>query len=900
MAKSVDRTISERAVRAQDKARRHFFVRLCMAGTLLTVLLAVYNFLDSLRSGTWFLVTYVKLAAMLSFIFAVMVGERIWGLTKTFKVTVASGMFCVGVFIAVLSRPSDNWHLFSILMLDFACIMASDEDEGALQGLSIALFLGYVVYVFLHTLSVNGTGPEIHPIEFHPEYHVGNQLFCSIIPVLLNYLLIVSYARDLRRESTRVRNSVELVSTIAEALNNFDIERAQLLLPDNAGDEDGDSVCKQLGQLIYNLQVYRPFLPNYLFPQQQNDGGDSDPTGGAIAKAMWGHPTFWDNAASAAMRLRDPAYTLNEFHSDVAAAFPELQLYNLGSQCSSGRTCSEEHQRTLGALYSVYCVSRLDIDGKEIFAFGVDSHGKPAVKFARECTTPGQMGSPRLDCDPTDPRLMFYMAMDWDRMLDLFIRAGLLRYGGGRDRSISDTGTIVSGILSSNMSPQVSKRESSKTPVFVEHERMTAFLALTAFHDIMKNSMLLPTVHGKHAPYYGLCEGDQVHDHDLALRYIMEHFPGLLPSFNGLGPAQRAVLFFTQGKMGFNNGWLVQGEAPPGALFSKFKEVITVGGASDSDISFYFAHWLTDLAGAEPFGEGPWPGSEKFVRRFPLKVLNAFLDSFAYVNHLNLLSEVQVMEDYLRARWEALALPAGAPEGCAVAAMRLALMAQGFEPAAMDALRQLPASDRNVLAAELARTGLRQQFAGAPAEVRSQPRGPALLIYYAPGLIQKAGAPHVGEALQILAALCRAARRLFPLDAAPHLVERTVVVRIEAMKVLSPPEIRAAGTWLLRATTAEYAVAELCSAQPRGLPEVRAAAADAPQDRPEDVDADARVAIVEIPPLQPAPSEVRSSLDVPAPQGTPRTSSRRTSRCSVATPQESGPTAPPSPRVLSV
>eukprot|EP00959_Pyramimonas_sp_CCMP1952_P192925 4033899-Pyramimonas_sp.AAC.1 len=85
--------------------------------------------------------------------------------------TVAFAMFCVCVLIAVLSRPLDNWHLFIILTLDFATIMQTNEDELALQGLSIAVFFGYVVYVFLHTLSVNGTGPEIHPIEFHPEYH---------------------------------------------------------------------------------------------------------------------------------------------------------------------------------------------------------------------------------------------------------------------------------------------------------------------------------------------------------------------------------------------------------------------------------------------------------------------------------------------------------------------------------------------------------------------------------------------------------------------------------------------------------------------------------------------------------------------------------------------------------
>ncbi|CAK0839646.1 unnamed protein product [Prorocentrum cordatum] len=749
MARSSQHSIGERKSTSQDKAMTGFVLRLCMTGLVSVLGMVVANVFDSMRSGVWSPITYIKLVAVVAFFMTVMVSERIWGLTRVFKMTVAFAMFCVCVLIAVLSRPLDNWHLFIILTLDFATIMQTNEDELALQGLSIAVFFGYVVYVFLHTLSVNGTGPEIHPIEFHPEYHVGNQLFCSIIPVLLNYLLIVSYARDLRRESTRVRNSVELVSTIAEALNNFDIEAAQRLLPDSSEDEDGVPICKQLGQLIRNLQAYRPFLPNYLFPK--NTGSDSDPTGGAIAAAMWGKPTFWHNAASAAMRLRDPEYSLSEFHADVEAAFPELQLYNEGSECSSGRTSSEEYERTLGALYSVYCFARLDIDGKEIFSFGVDQQGKPAVRAAWESSLTTPVGIPLAECDPTDLRHVFYTSMDWDRMLELFVRAGLLRKAASSDPGALGTESWTSW----SISPRPSKRSSSKTPTksryFVDHERMTAFLALTAFHDVMKNSILLPKVHDEHAPYHGLLGGDRIYDHDLALRYIMEHFPGLLPSFNGLGPAQRAVVFFTQAKTEFNNGWLVQGEAPPGALFSKFKEVITLGGASDSDISFHFAHWLTDLAGAEPFGDRPWPGSEKFVRKFPLKVLNAFLDSFTYVNLLSLHSEVQVMEDYLQARWQTFGLPA-APEDCAVAAMRLALMAQGFERAAVAALKALPPQDRGVLAIELARTGLQAQFASAPAELRgpaagpaAPAAGPALLVYYGPALIQTAE-PELREA----------------------------------------------------------------------------------------------------------------------------------------------------------
>ena len=46
---------------------------------------------------------------------------------------------------------------------------------------------------------------------------------------------------------------------------------------------------------------------------------------------------------------------------------------------------------------------------------------------------------------------------------------------------------------------------------------------------------------------------------------------------------------------------LVQAEAPPGALFKRFKaQLRTNPDLSQSDIAFFFVHWLTDLAGAEP------------------------------------------------------------------------------------------------------------------------------------------------------------------------------------------------------------------------------------------------------------------------------------------------------------
>merc|ERR1711976_892488 len=105
-------------------------------------------------------------------------------------------------------------------------------------------------------------------------------------------------------------------------------------------------------------------------------------------------------------------------------------------------------------------------------------------------------------------------------------------------------------------------------------------LALTAIHDIMKIQALLPTVAARHAPFSGHGKGERIGDHDLALAYVLQHHPKLLPSYYGLSAKSRQVLLFTQAKMDFNNGWLVQAEAPPGKLFQNFKEVIRAGHAS--------------------------------------------------------------------------------------------------------------------------------------------------------------------------------------------------------------------------------------------------------------------------------------------------------------------------------
>ena len=89
---------------------------------------------------------------------------------------------------------------------------------------------------------------------------------------------------------------------------------------------------------------------------------------------------------------------------------------------------------------------------------------------------------------------------------------------------------------------------------------------------------------------------------------LPQHDPGSLPCFANLPEELKRPIRFTQAKLGFNHGWLVQAEAPPGALFGSFKALLESEDVPAHDVAFYFVHWLTDLAGAEPSSGGPMCG----------------------------------------------------------------------------------------------------------------------------------------------------------------------------------------------------------------------------------------------------------------------------------------------------
>jgi len=477
-----------------------------------------------------------------------------------------------------------------------------------------------------------------------------------------------------------------------------------------------------------------------------------------LQRLMTGASTNWTRAKRAAALIRDPNYSTRDFFEDVTAAFPELRLYvSGGQQTSSGRGADDEYQRTMGALFCIYWMMRLHLEGAKAFCFGLNSDW-----VLRHQTDDAEK------LEDFHKRSTFYDQTDWDKIEELFVHAGLLYQKG---------------------------------PGTHNADRTLAMLVLMAIHDIMKITELLPTVETKPGIFQGYKVGEKIGDHDIALSYVLEHHPGWLPSFSGLPKAQQHSVIFTHSKLDYNMGWLVQAEAPPGALFSALKQVVTSGQAKPQDIAFYFVHWFADLSGAEPH---PMEGCERFVLKFPQKVLKQFMDSLSIVQTLGSgQSETDVYEKYLMWRWESNFPKLGpVPEGeGAVALMRLVIMASTGSEEVIDGFHQIPAEDRKVLAQELAITGCKgQRYLTDDKDVPVE--GPAILVYYAPALMQKLGQSNPKQALIVLAEVLRQTRRLWPLSG--DNADMSVIMRIESLKEKDPAAFSVPDTgniWVVHKTS---------------------------------------------------------------------------------------------------
>ena len=246
-----------------------------------------------------------------------------------------------------------------------------------------------------------------------------------------------------------------------------------------------------------------------------------------FTKALDGMQCDWGAVQRAARSIRTPGYSLHAFHVDCRTAFPELTLYVVSrggerkpgqSDVSSGVDAQAEYLRTMGALFAVYWLCRIGIDGERGFSFGVGDDWLPREPPPADSDVPDEL-----------KRLQFFEKQEWGGLQQLFVDAGILTRGK------------ISGTFTPNV------------------ERVAGILVLTAIHDIMKIEALLPKVtEAQRCRADGFKPGDTINDHDLALGYVLDHWPWCLPSFAALPPAQQKSVAFTQSKMGFNHGWLVQ------------------------------------------------------------------------------------------------------------------------------------------------------------------------------------------------------------------------------------------------------------------------------------------------------------------------------------------------------
>ena len=103
--------------------------------------------------------------------------------------------------------------------------------------------------------------------------------------------------------------------------------------------------------------------------------------------------------------------------ADAPPAYAPVCVQLAKPEVTSGLGADEEYRRTVGALFAVYWLMRIGIDGERGFCFGVDErwapHAVPTPADAAE-SKPASEGGSTLK-EPAK-RLAFYEAMDWQRI----------------------------------------------------------------------------------------------------------------------------------------------------------------------------------------------------------------------------------------------------------------------------------------------------------------------------------------------------------------------------------------------------------------------------------------------------------------------------------------------------
>ena len=121
----------------------------------------------------------------------------------------------------------------------------------------------------------------------------------SVGVLLLDFYCTRNFAVGMRSERQKLHSSVSLAERVVSALVRFDLEEAE----QNIDNEDTTPLTEVLSQLLQNLRLYRPYLPDSLF-----ELSEEDPSYGSHVKAPQGHVAilFTDLKSSTAIWEASP------------------------------------------------------------------------------------------------------------------------------------------------------------------------------------------------------------------------------------------------------------------------------------------------------------------------------------------------------------------------------------------------------------------------------------------------------------------------------------------------------------------------------------------------------------------------------------------------------------------
>ena len=245
-----------------------------------------------------------------------------WFITKrqtVHDVSVMTFMWMVSIILGDLVSTSESgYSLWPLVVVVLDVLLLCNVPQRTINVMVLMLLVYLVVRTSEITLRyglfdiVGGkklrllrecyhfTDEELEASPCKLSFQVAFGIFCSGAGVLvLDFYCTRNFAVGLRSERQKLHSSVSLAERVVSALVRFDLEEAE----QNIDNEDTTPLTEVLSQLLQNLRLYRPYLPDSLF-----ELSEEDPSYGSHVKAPQGHVAilFTDLKSSTAIWEASP------------------------------------------------------------------------------------------------------------------------------------------------------------------------------------------------------------------------------------------------------------------------------------------------------------------------------------------------------------------------------------------------------------------------------------------------------------------------------------------------------------------------------------------------------------------------------------------------------------------